>query len=221
MTARSNESPNEESAAERWARKAEESAKEYQKFLKKLHPAEMEDRREWASYLALVKEHYWPGDFPLELVANIASRLLRGENYSEAVIRALKLLRECDHKLKGVKEGRKSLYAAWQNAIDLSSDYDVPEGVFKIPLPVAIKIITDQERGDRAESDYLSFLKATNPCADTAELSAIWKKQERDGIDAALTRKLTRQFAQLRDEGKLDKRRPPKKSSRQHKKSKT
>lgn len=213
MTARSDESSKEESAAERWPRKAEEQTKETQKLLKKLHPAEVKDRGEWASYLAVARTHYLPGDFPLELIANIASRLLQGDNYTDAAVRALKLLCECDRQRKQLKEARDSLDEAFRNATDLSSDYEVPEGVHRIPLRDAIRTITGQQRRDRAESDYLSFLLATNPSATQSQLNAIWKEQELHGIDAAVVRKLSHQFARLRNEAKLDKRRRPKKTS--------
>ena len=160
-----------------------------------------------------------PGDFPLELIANIASRLLQGENYADAAVRALKLLRECDHQRQQLKEAKRSVDVAFQNATDLSSDYDVPEGVHRISFPDAIRTITGQGRSDRAESDYLSFLQATNPSETAAELHTIWKEQELNGIDAAVVRKSSHQFAELRGEGKLDKRRRPEKSSRRHKKS--
>jgi len=205
------ESAKDESTAERWSRRAEEAQKETQKLAKKLHPAELEDRRAWANYVGRASVEYLPGDFPLELIANIACRLLRGEDYADAAVRALKLVRECDHQLKQLKDARQSLNAAFQNATDLSSDYDVPQGVYQKSFHDAIRTITGQGRRDRAESDYLSFLQATNPSANASELNSICKEQELNGIDAAVVRKLSAQFAKLRSEGKLDKRRWPKK----------
>ena len=93
---------------QRWARKAAEEQKKTNAALKKIHPAEVKFRDEWARYISVALTSYLPGDFPLELVANIASRLLDGENYREAAGRSLKLLRECDLQQKKLKESRYS-----------------------------------------------------------------------------------------------------------------
>jgi hypothetical protein len=87
------------------------------------------------------------GKYPLELVANLAARLLQSENYSQAVKRAIALLDETTTTLEGraVPPPPKPLA--------LPEPTDMGWGEF-------VKYLTDGERRDRAESkvdDYFKF----------------------------------------------------------------
>lgn len=195
----------EESSAERWAREAKEQARK----TAKINPAELEYREERAMQAVRANLRI-PDDFPLELTAKIAAQLLQGDDYAKAANRALSLLQECKQRLKANKEAKESYLAAFMHA-NVSPDFEVPEGLFKVPFGPAIKKVTGQKRSDRAETDYLTFLEATNPSQNKAERTAALKIEEREGIDAALVQKLSARFEKLRDEGKLGKRRRPEK----------
>lgn len=58
------------------------------------------------------------GDFPLELVAGIAARLLRKDDYETAARRALELLKECDYRREVDREERISRESTerWEEA---------------------------------------------------------------------------------------------------------
>jgi hypothetical protein len=191
----------EETSAEQWAREARASARTTAKSdpaaLKYQHDQRMKIAQEWASL---------PADYPLELVANIASRLLRDEDYADAVCRALRLLQVCDQTQKTIKDRKELLQL---EAATGNDDFEYPEGLFRMSYGEAIKFITGQRRHDRAEEDYLVFLEVTKPSQTKSERTNALKSEERDGIDVGMARKLRDHFNELRAQGNLGKRARP------------
>jgi hypothetical protein len=193
-----------ETSFEQWAREAKENAGK----TAKIDPAALKYRYDEAAKIAqeLVS---LPAEYPLELVANIASRLLVGEDYQGAANRALRLLQACNQTQEKIKDRKEFLNAKFMRAAGESDDFEFPEGLYRMPYVEAIKFITGQKRHDRAEEDYLRFSEAIKPSQSKSELNKALKLEESQGIDAGIARKLRRQFDELREQGKLDKRARP------------
>ena len=152
-----------------------------------------------------------PDDFPLDLVASIAAKFLTGDNYAEAVERAIRLLQECKDTITENKAKKEFYTQEARRMGDLKQEIDAPPGAFKIPLRLAISQITGQKRAGRAEVQYLTFLGHTPLGRTPEERTKTWKLQEADGIDALEVEVMTKKFAGLKAEGKISDETPPKK----------
>ena len=158
--------------------------------------------------------HYTPGDFPIDLVANIASRLLQGDNYEGAIERARELLRRCVEKGERDKTNARANQALSREARNPNSTvFPIPPGIATSRINIAIKRITGQTKRYLAESHFLSFLEAWDPDATKEERNECVARLEREGFDSAHVWKLTEDFTRLHREGKFTKEWPSQKKS--------
>jgi hypothetical protein len=145
--------------------------------------------------------------FPLELHAKIAALLLEGDNFEEASERAILLLNICSRRLDEAKHwvAMRTTMEKKFNRLGLYED--------SVPFPRALKIITGQKRFDRAESDFLTFLQVKYPKWSKAMLGAVWDGVTRKGFKRERVLTFFAQFAEMRAQGKLGKRKPNRKNS--------
>jgi hypothetical protein len=132
--------------------------------------------------------------YPLELHASIASRLLEGDDYEKAADRAFKLLLACNERLfKDRFETQRVLaseiLAEMLRHVDLMHASVVASDNERMPFDPAIKLITGQERADRAEEDYHRYFTTLHP-ADAADTEYEQEKQQGIPLKLMLWRRI-------------------------------
>lgn len=145
--------------------------------------------------------------FPLELHAKIAALLLEGDNFEDASERAILLLNVCSRRLEQGKQWGATRRTMEKEFVRLRLDED------PVPFKRALKIITGQQRFDRAETDFLSFLQAIHPEWSKQELSGEWDRFNRNGFIREQVVDFVARFEKAHAQGRLDKRKPNRKNS--------
>jgi hypothetical protein len=120
----------------------------------------------------------------LELHASIASRLLEGDDFEKAADRAFKLLMACNMRLFKDRFETQRVFtseipAEMLRHVDLMVASVIGSGNEHIPFNCAIKVITGQERADRAEIDYHNYFTMLHPGEDA---TAKYEKEKKQGF---------------------------------------
>ena len=147
-------------------------------------------------------------DYPLELLATVAVRLLKGasrEDYKAAAESALGLLTARDllreHHTVARKEVREMVLSTWQ----YPTGSTLP-GTPIIPYKKGIRILTGQKRIDRAEQDYKRYVEVFKPEWTPKQVDGFIGERRGCGFYTLPLEQERRRFVELVADGRLGKR---------------
>jgi hypothetical protein len=147
-----------------------------------------------------------PKVFDLELLGNVAARLLTGTDYIQAAHRAYMLLLACEALNYHVSTKQEAL----TKHVAQLNESDLPQIV---PFERAVRFVTGQQRTDRAIPYFRKLFEALCKYSSVTEQNQHFEEMKERGFTKAYVLHLKDTFEFLRNyTGELRIRKPPKKS---------
>jgi len=160
-------------------------------------------------------------DYPLDLIAQVAARLLKAtadKDYADAAERAISLLSACELRRDWHTMARREVREMVLRTLEYPPGSSLP-GTPGIPYKTGIQILTGQQRADRAEADYGRYVQECSPQCTAEQVKAYIEQRRLVGFYQLPLEAERRRFQELHAGGRLGKRKSPISKQKHSKKS--